>query len=63
MICITRNQQPFFGKLSKNIYAFAGMNGVGVAKGTYLGFYMGARNFGKVLNFIYNSSNCFQREI
>ncbi len=41
MICVTRNQQPFFGQLAENVYAFAGMNGVGVAKGTYLGFYMG----------------------
>lgn len=41
MICVTRNQQPFFGQLSENTYAFVGMNGVGVAKGTYLGHYMG----------------------
>ena len=40
MICVTRNQQPFFGKLGSRLYALAGMNGVGVAKGTYLGYYM-----------------------
>lgn len=40
MICVTRNGQPFFGKLKDNLYALAGMNGVGVAKGTYLGYYM-----------------------
>ncbi len=40
MLCITGNHQPVFSATQNHVYTVAGMNGVGVAKGTYLGHYM-----------------------
>ncbi|SDG30904.1 Glycine/D-amino acid oxidase [Limimonas halophila] len=37
MLCMTRNFQPCFGTVRPGVHVAAGMNGVGVAKGTYLG--------------------------
>lgn len=34
---MSRNFRHFFGELKKGVYAAVGMNGVGVAKATYLG--------------------------
>ena len=40
MLCMTLNHQSVFQQISTNVYAVCGCNGVGVAKGTYLGHYM-----------------------
>ncbi|BFM14471.1 FAD-binding oxidoreductase [Maricurvus nonylphenolicus] len=39
-ICITLNKDPLFEQIGEHTYSVAGMNGAGVAKGTYLGHYM-----------------------
>ena len=46
MICVTLNHEPVFNKQADGVYVVAGMNGVGVAKGTYLGHYMADYIFG-----------------
>lgn len=59
MICVTMNHQPVFTEHKPNVYVIAGMNGVGVAKGTYLGHYMAEYICGKQspeLDFILNHS-------
>ncbi len=40
MLCITGNSQSLFKAVRDNVFVVAGMNGVGVAKGTYMGHYM-----------------------
>lgn len=40
MICMTQNYEPVFRKAGDGIYLLGGCNGVGVVKGTYLGYYM-----------------------
>ncbi len=40
MLCMTMNHQTVFQRLDNDLYALCGMNGVGVAKGTYLGYYL-----------------------
>ena len=40
MICVTMNHEPVFKEHAAGVYVVAAMNGVGVAKGTYLGNYM-----------------------
>lgn len=40
MICVTMNHEPVFTQHAPDVYVIAAMNGVGVAKGTYLGYYM-----------------------
>ncbi|WP_116474166.1 NAD(P)/FAD-dependent oxidoreductase [Zobellella maritima] len=40
MLCMTLNHQSVFQKAADSLYALSGMNGVGVAKGTYLGYYL-----------------------
>ena len=59
MICVTMNHEPVFKQYSPNVYVMAAMNGVGVAKGTYLGHYMAEHICGKEsseLDFIFNHS-------
>lgn len=55
MLCMTLNHNSVFEKVTNNIYMVCGCNGVGVAKGTYLGYYMAemiAGNNSKELEFI-----------
>lgn len=40
MLCMTMNHQSVFMDCGDNLYVVGGCNGVGVAKGTYLGYYM-----------------------
>lgn len=40
MLCMTLNHQSVFKKVDDNLFIVGGCNGVGVAKGTYLGNYM-----------------------
>lgn len=40
LLCMTRNHQSVFQRLANNVYVVCGCNGVGVASGTYLGYYM-----------------------
>lgn len=40
MLCMTMNHESVFMKKAPGVYVVAAMNGVGVAKGTYLGNYM-----------------------
>lgn len=40
MLAMTLNHAPVFSALGDGIYIMAGCNGVGVVKGTYLGYYM-----------------------
>lgn len=47
MICVTMNHEPVFKEHAPNVYVIAAMNGVGVAKGTYLGNYMAEYICGK----------------
>lgn len=59
MICVTMNHEPVFKQYSPNVYVMAAMNGVGVAKGTYLGHYMAEYICGKEsseLDFIFKHS-------
>lgn len=59
MICVTMNHEPVFKEYAAGVYVIAAMNGVGVAKGTYLGHYMAEYICGKdspELDFILNHS-------
>ncbi len=59
MICVTLNHEPVFKKHDSGVYVVAAMNGVGVAKGTYLGHYLAEFICGKEsveLDFILNHS-------
>ena len=59
MLCMTMNHEPVFNECHSDVFAIAAMNGVGIAKGTYLGYYMAemiAGNKSDNLNFIVNSS-------
>lgn len=47
MICVTMNHEPVFKEHTSGVYVIAAMNGVGVAKGTYLGHYMAEYICGK----------------
>ena len=47
MICVTMNHEPVFKEHTAGVYVIAAMNGVGVAKGTYLGHYMAEYICGK----------------
>ncbi|MGB5854481.1 MAG: FAD-binding oxidoreductase [Oceanisphaera sp.] len=47
MICVTMNHEPVFKEQVPGVYVVAAMNGVGVAKGTYLGNYMAELICGK----------------
>ena len=47
MICVTMNHEPIFKEHTTGVYVIAAMNGVGVAKGTYLGHYMAEYICGK----------------
>ncbi|MHA6880046.1 NAD(P)/FAD-dependent oxidoreductase [Ralstonia pseudosolanacearum] len=40
MICVTRNDESVFSNAGDGVYVMGGCNGVGVVKGTYLGYYM-----------------------
>ncbi|OEY65529.1 NAD(P)/FAD-dependent oxidoreductase [Marinobacter sp. X15-166B] len=40
MLRMTLNHQSVFQRPADNLYALCGMNGVGLAKGTYLGYYL-----------------------
>lgn len=40
MIAVTRNDESVFSKAGDGVYMMGGCNGVGVVKGTYLGYYM-----------------------
>lgn len=40
MLCMTLNHEAVFGKVKEGVYVIGGSNGVGVAKGVYLGFYI-----------------------
>ncbi|BCH05176.1 hypothetical protein MesoLj131b_71750 (plasmid) [Mesorhizobium sp. 131-2-5] len=40
MLCMTRNHESVFRRIDEATYVVCGCNGVGVAKGTYLGYYM-----------------------
>jgi glycine/D-amino acid oxidase-like deaminating enzyme len=60
MLCMTMNHEPVFNESHPGVFAIAAMNGVGIAKGTYLGYYMAEMITGKKsdrLDFILNSSN------
>lgn len=47
MICVTLNRQAIFEKLENGVYVIGGSNGVGVVKGTYLGYYIAELISGK----------------
>lgn len=60
MLCMTLNHNSVFERVKDNVYMVCGCNGVGVAKGTYLGYYMAEMIYGnesKELDFIKKSSN------
>ncbi|MDE8604274.1 FAD-binding oxidoreductase [Marinomonas sp. RSW2] len=60
MLCMTRNHEPVFNECYPGVFAIAAMNGVGIAKGTYLGYYMAEMMVGNKsnnLNFILSSSS------
>jgi len=60
MLCMTMNHESVFMKQGPGVYVVAAMNGVGVAKGTYLGNYMAEFICGKKspeLDFILQHSN------
>lgn len=60
MLTMTMNHQSIFFEKEPGLYVIAGCNGVGVAKGTYLGAYMADYVLGrqsKELNFIRNHSS------
>ncbi|WP_431225401.1 NAD(P)/FAD-dependent oxidoreductase [Serratia sp. L9] len=40
MLCMTLNHQSVFKQPAAGVYTLVGCNGVGVAKGTYLGYYL-----------------------
>lgn len=60
MVCMTLNHQSVFKKSGEGVYTIVGCNGVGVAKGTYLGYYMAEHISGiksDALDFIFTNSN------
>jgi glycine/D-amino acid oxidase-like deaminating enzyme len=60
MLCMTMNHESVFNERYPNVFVLAGMNGVGVAKGTYLGYYMAeyvTRKTSPTLDFIINSAH------
>ena len=60
MLCMTMNHESIFKQHVPGVYVLAAMNGVGVAKGTYLGSYMAeyiCGNQSSELDFILKSSN------
>lgn len=40
MLCMTLNHQSVFKQSAAGVYTIVGCNGVGIAKGTYLGYYL-----------------------
>ena len=40
MLCMTLNHESIFGEFAPNVFAIGGSNGVGMAKGVYLGYYL-----------------------
>lgn len=40
LICITLNGKPFFSEVHPGVFSAAGMNGTGIVKGTFLGYYL-----------------------
>ncbi|WP_419204592.1 NAD(P)/FAD-dependent oxidoreductase [Bordetella trematum] len=40
MLCMTRNHESVFQRVDARTYVVSGCNGVGVAKGSYLGYYL-----------------------
>lgn len=59
MLCMTMNHQSVFKQAADNLFVIGGCNGVGVAKGTYLGYYMGdymSKKSSPELSFILNNS-------
>ena len=59
-ISITLNKQPHFSQVKPGCFAISGMNGSGIAKGTYLGHYMAEWISGRsseTLDFIQQNSN------
>lgn len=60
MLCMTLNHQSVFKRSADDVYTIVGCNGVGVAKGTYLGYYMADYISGiqsDELEFIFGNSN------
>ena len=60
MLCMTMNHESVFKQHAPGVYVVAAMNGVGVAKGTYLGNYMAEYISGiesTELDFILKNSN------
>lgn len=59
MLCMTMNHQSVFAEEERGLYTIAGCNGVGLAKGTYLGVYMAEYMLDKSsveLDFIHSNS-------
>lgn len=57
---MTQNYDPVFSKADDGVYVLSGCNGVGVVKGTYLGYYMAEYMSGmdsKELRFILENAN------
>jgi glycine/D-amino acid oxidase-like deaminating enzyme len=60
MLCMTLNHQSVFKQSADGVFTVVGCNGVGVAKGTYLGYYMAEHICGidsDALSFIVDNSN------
>ena len=60
MLCMTLNHQSVFRQSAEGVYTLVGCNGVGVAKGTYLGYYMAEYMSGlgsKRLDFILDNAS------
>lgn len=60
MLCMTMNFESVFKEHRPGVFVLAGMNGVGVAKGTYLGCYMAefiAGRHSQELDFILSNAN------
>jgi glycine/D-amino acid oxidase-like deaminating enzyme len=60
MLCMTMSHEPVFEQKNQGVYVVAGMDGVGVAKGTYLGYHMAefiAGNKSETLDYIFNNSS------
>lgn len=60
ILAVTRNRQGVFSRLRDNVYALCACNGVGVAKGTYSGYYLADKIAGinsKELEFIEKTNN------
>lgn len=61
-LCMTLNHESVFGEIDDNVFAMSGSNGVGMAKGVYLGYYMAdliAKKSSENLDFIikHNKAN------